>query len=230
MSTRRTPQRRAGQRAGLTRDAILAAARRIADREGSDGLTMRRLAAELGVMPNALYSHYPDKEALLDAMLDALLGDVEVPDPAAGDWRDGLAALMDSSRRLLLAHPQLASMFLSRAAVGPNASRLGETAFRLLRRGGLEGERAVEAFRVVLIYTLGFAAFQVPRRQADAADRSARGREAFGSLPPEEFPEMRRVAEHLARHPTDRSFHTGLRWLLDGMGSEGDRAGGGSRG
>jgi TetR/AcrR family transcriptional regulator, tetracycline repressor protein len=215
----RSPHRRAGQRAGLSRDVILEAARHIADEEGVDRLTMRRLSAELGVMPNALYSHFSDKEALLDALLDALLGDIEMPDPTAGEWRDGLDSLMDSSRQLLLAHPRLVSVFLSRAALGPNASRLGEITFGLLRRGGLEGERAVEAFRFLLIYTLGFAAFETPRQQANAAERTERGRAVFGSLPSDGFPEMRRVARHLAQHPTDRNFHTGLRWLLDGMSS-----------
>jgi TetR/AcrR family tetracycline transcriptional repressor len=180
---------------------------------------MRRLSDELGVMPNALYSYFPGKEALLDALLDSLLGEIEMPDPERVDWRDGLTSLMDSSRRLLLAHPQLVSLFLSRAAFGPNASRLGEITFRLLRKGGLEGKRAVEAFRALLIYTLGFAAIQAPRQEADAS-RARRAQETFGTLPAEEYPEMRRVARHLASRPSDRNFHSGLKWLLDGLSSE----------
>jgi TetR/AcrR family tetracycline transcriptional repressor len=197
----------------------LKAALRIAERDGVEHLTMRRLSEQLGVMPNAIYSYYPDKEALLDAVLDSLLGEIAMPDPGAVDWRDGLAELMDSSRRLLLAHPPLVSMFLSRATLGPNASRLGEITFRLLRNGGLEGERAVEAFRALLIYSLGFAAIQAPRAEPDA-DRADRAREVFGSLPDDEFPEMRRVAKELATRPSDRNFRTGLRWLLDGMSAQ----------
>jgi TetR/AcrR family transcriptional regulator, tetracycline repressor protein len=210
-------RRTAGQRAGLSREAVLAAARRIADQDGADRLTMRRLAAELGVLPNSLYTYYPDKEALLDALIDDLLAGVDGGDPAEGDWREGLARVMDSSRRLLLAHPQLVPVFLARPGLGPNAARLGEVTLELLRRGGLEGERAVEALRVLLIYSLGFAAFQAPRLEGDTGARAARAEASFASLPPERFPRMHGLASELAGPTTDRQFHTGLRWLLDGI-------------
>jgi TetR/AcrR family transcriptional regulator, tetracycline repressor protein len=226
MSSSGGPSRRgAGQRAGLSRGPVLEAARRIADEEGVDRLTMRRLAAELGVMPNALYTYFPHKEALLDALLDDLLAGVEAGDPAEGDWRDGLVRVMDSTRRLLLAHPQLASAFIARPGLGPNAVRLGEISLELLGRGGLEGQRAVEALRVLLVYSLGFAAFQARRLPEDDRTRSARAEAAFASLPEDRFPEMRRVARNLASPSTDRQFHTGLRWLLDGIAAQSGQTG-----
>jgi TetR/AcrR family tetracycline transcriptional repressor len=216
-SVERPRHRSAGQRAGLSREAVLGAARRIADDEGVDRLTMRRLATALGVVPNAVYTYYPDKEALLDALLDDLLAGVEIGDPDDGDWRDSLVRLMDGSRRLLLAHPRLVPVFLARPGLGPNAARLGELTFRLLRRGGVEGDRAVEAFRVLLTYSLGFAAFQAPRLRADDGARAETAEAAFAGLPREQFPEMRGLASQLAGPTTDRHFHTGLRWLLDGI-------------
>jgi TetR/AcrR family transcriptional regulator, tetracycline repressor protein len=221
MSSSASPPRRgAGQRAGLSRGPVLEAARRIADEEGVDHLTMRRLAAELGVMPNALYTYFPHKEALVDALLDDLLAGIEAGDPGQGDWRDGLVRVMDSTRRLLLAHPQLASVFIARPGLGPNAVRLGEISLELLGRGGLEGRRAVEALRVLLVYSLGFAAFQAPRAQGDPGARSARAEEAFAGLPEEAFPRMRGLAGELAGPTTDRQFHTGLGWLLDGIAAQ----------
>ncbi|HET7518586.1 MAG TPA: TetR/AcrR family transcriptional regulator [Actinomycetes bacterium] len=214
------PRRGAGQRAGLSRGPVLEAARRIAEKEGVDRLTMRRLAAELGVMPNALYTYFPHKEALLDALLDDLLAGVEAGDPAEGDWRDGLVRVMDASRRLLLAHPELASVFVARQGLGPNAARLGEVSLELLRRAGLDGERAVAALRVLLVYSLGFAAFQAPRLAGDPGARSARAEAAFASLPEDRFPRMHGLAGDLAGPTTDRQFHTGLRWLLDGIAAE----------
>jgi AcrR family transcriptional regulator len=181
---------------------------------------MRRLSAAVGVMPNAIYTYFADKDALLAGLLDDLLGDIGSTEVENRDWRGGLVEIMDCSRRLVLAHPQLATMFLTRQSVGPNAARLGEITFRLLRQGGIEGERAVEAFRTILIYTLGFAAFQAPRQQSDATARTARGLAAFSGLDPDQYPALRDVAKPLATHPTDDNFHTGLRWLLDGMSAD----------
>ena len=224
MSTpERPPRRGAGQRAGLSRETVLAAARRIADDEGVDRLTMRRLAGELGVMPNALYSYVPDKEALLDALLDDLLAGIDSGDPAEGDWRDGLVRVMDSSRRLLLAHPRLAPVFLARPGLGPNAARLGEITFELLRRGGLEGERAVEAFRILLIYSLGFAAFQAPRLQSDSVERTRQVEATFAGLPEDRFPEMRRLAAAVACLAAATTYTVGL--LRLGRGRRANRRG-----
>ncbi|HJU00998.1 MAG TPA: TetR/AcrR family transcriptional regulator [Actinomycetes bacterium] len=221
MSSSGSARRRgAGQRAGLSRGPVLEAARRIADAEGVDRLTMRRLAAELGVMPNALYTYFPHKEALLDALLDDLLAGIEAGDPAGDDWREGLVRVMDATRRLLLAHPQLASAFIGRPGLGPNAVRLGEITLELLERGGLEGPRAVEALRILLVYSLGFAAFQAPRVQGDVGGRSVRAEAAFAGLAEEEFPRMRGLSGELAGPTTDGQFHTGLRWLLDGIAAE----------
>jgi AcrR family transcriptional regulator len=226
VSTPESPPRRgAGQRAGLSRGPVLEAARRIADKEGVDRLTMRRLAAELGVTPNTLYTYFPHKEALLDALIDDLLAGVDAGDPAEGDWRDGLVRVMDSSRRLLLAHPQLASVIIARPGLGPNATRLGELTLELLGRGGLEGERAVEALRVLLVYSLGFAAFQAPRRQRHSGARSARAEATFAGLPEDRFPRMHGLARQLAGPTTDHQFHTGLRWLLQGIAAQGRQEG-----
>jgi TetR/AcrR family tetracycline transcriptional repressor len=214
--------RRPGERAGLARQAVLDAARALSAREGLEGLSMRRLADRLGVAPNALYSHFADKSDLIDALLDGLLVDVEVPLAArgGGDWREGLSALMAATRRHLLAHPHLIPLYLSRPARGPNAIHLGELTLALLARAGLRGEAAVDALRVLLIYTFGFAAQEAPRR-ADPApgERAARSEAAFRAATV--GPHMRELAAPLARHPGDATFHTGLDWLLEGIAGRG---------
>ena len=201
-----------GQRAGLTREAVIEAAREIADRDGLARLSMRSLATELGVMPNALYSHVAGKDALLDALLDDLLGQVDTA--ALDDWRSSLTALLDSTRRVLVAHPSLIDAFLTRPTRGPNAMRLGERCLELLADGGMVGERAVRAFRSLLIFTLGFAAYEAPRAiDPDRSGRVAAGTASFRTA----GPRSSEAASELAAMPADEDFHTAVRWMLDGV-------------
>jgi TetR/AcrR family tetracycline transcriptional repressor len=181
----RTP----GQRAGLTRDRVLAAARELLADRGLDGLTMRALADRLDVRPNALYSHVDSKTALLDDVLDDVLAEVEAPSPRAEDPSRGLRDLMASTHEVLLAHADLVPLYLSRqGARGPNAQRLGEVMLALLERTGVTGTRAREALRVLIVYTIGFAAF------ATEPDGTR--------IPPEEMRD---------------TFERGLTWLLAGI-------------
>jgi TetR/AcrR family transcriptional regulator, tetracycline repressor protein len=212
----RKKRRSPGERAGLARDAVLAIARRISEDEGVGALTMRRLADELGVAPNALYSHYPDKQALLDDLLDSLMADVPLPDPSIVDWRTGLFDLMSASRQLLLAHTELIPQFLARPGRGPSALRLGEVTLALLARAPLGGRAAVDAMRILLIYVFGFAGHEAPRRTDTAPEeRLTLNERAFRSDPAR--PRMRELAPELAQHPDDQTFAKGLRWLIDGI-------------
>jgi AcrR family transcriptional regulator len=211
-SDRRVP----GQRAGLTLDTILVEARQLARDEGVERLTMRALADRLGVAPNALYSYVADKSALVDELLDAVLGDVATSDLDTMGWRDGLIELMRRSRGLLLSQADLLPRFLSRPARGPNAIRLGEASLALLARAGLDGARAVEALRVLLVYTFGYAAMEAPRRAEPEPDRRRiRSATAFASSP--DRPRMASLAEPLSRPATDATFELGLGWVLDGI-------------
>jgi TetR/AcrR family transcriptional regulator, tetracycline repressor protein len=208
--------RRPGERAGLNADAVLGEGRRLLEEEGADALTMRRLAARLGVAPNSLYSHVPDKAALLDAVLDSLLAEIELPERDQRDWRDGLVALMAASRMMLLDHGDLLPQLLSRPMRGPNARRLGERTLGLLERGGITGPAAVDALRALLTLTFGSVVLDAPRRQdPDPTSRQSRTYAAFAT--PADTPRMARLADPLSRPPTEGAFETSLRWLIDGI-------------
>ena len=118
----------------LERALVVSEARRIAAAEGVQALTMRRLADALGVMPNALYTYFPDKAAILDAVLDNVVGDVSRP-RSGRSWRQGVASLMTAYRSVLLAQPGLIPLTVSRPMMGPNALRLREDMLTLLRQG-----------------------------------------------------------------------------------------------
>jgi AcrR family transcriptional regulator len=197
-----------GVRAGLTQAAVVAAARRIVDRHGLDALTMRRLAAELGVTPNTLYSHVAGKSALLDLLMDDVAGEVE--------WRDGLRALFASTRRTVAAAPELAPLFLSRPTRGPNALRLGEVTLQLLARGGVEGPAAVRALRALLVYSFGYATFAAARAEdPDPRARARRAERAFAA--DDSLPRTTALASELARAPGEAGFEEGLEALITGI-------------
>ena len=215
MPSNRTP----GQRAGLSRERVVEAARALAEREGAGALTMRRLADELGVLPNALYSHVADKTALLDAVLDATLDEVDAAPRRGERWDDAYVRLMASTRDVLLARPALVGHYLSRPGRGPNARRLGERCLELLERGGITGARAASGLQITLVYTIGWAGFEVGRAtDPDPGARRRAGEEAFAA--DDGLPRLRAAAADLARPPGAEDFETGLRWLLAGLRDE----------
>jgi AcrR family transcriptional regulator len=177
-----------GQRAGLSRDRVLDAATDLLAERGT--VTMRAVAQQLGVAPNALYSHVADKTELVDGVLDRVLAQVEAPRFEAGsDPGDAMHELMTATHDVLIRHPQLVPAFLARqGARGENAQRLGAVVLDYLAAAGVTGDAAREALRVLIVYTIGSAAF------AGASDERP--------LPHSE----------LRAH-----FDRGLRWLVTGI-------------
>ena len=156
---------------------------------------MRALADSLGVAPNALYSHVVSKTALVDALLDATLAEVDAPPPSIEDPVAGLQRLMASTYEVLMDHPDLVPLYLARQGCrGPHAQHLGEAMTGLLARADVNGEAAREALRVLIVYTIGFAAFATHPPASDSTDDKA-----------------------LTSADLRRNFTHGLRWLLAGI-------------
>lgn len=168
---------------------MLDAARALLDADGLDGLTMRALADRLGVAPNALYSHVGSKSALVDAILDDVLGDIAPVAPRHRDWRRALRALMVDTYEVLLRHPDLVGLYLSRPPNGRNAQRLGAMMHARFEQAGISGDRAQQALRTLVIFTIGFAAF------------ATRDPELGGATPP----------------VVGRNLREGLDWILAGI-------------
>lgn len=149
-----------GQRAGLTRATVLVGARELLATGGVAALSMRALARHLDVTPNALYSHVSGKDGLLDDLLDDLLAGVVVPAADVVDPLVGLSQVMTSTWRVLTAAPDLVPLYLVRqGARGDNAVRLGVVMDGLLARVGLRGRAAEQARTVLIVHTIGAAAF-----------------------------------------------------------------------
>jgi TetR/AcrR family transcriptional regulator, tetracycline repressor protein len=208
---------RTGRPRRLTSSRVVAEARRIGAREGVEALTMRRLADALAILPNALYTYFPDKASILDAVLDDLIGDVERPEPNASPRR-GLVSLAASYRGLLLTQPGLIALTVTRPQIGPKAIRLREDGLTLLKRAGLGDADAVRAYLALFAYTAGFVAFEAGRPAGERdAEQRADARKVHESLPAGEFPTTRALARRLAKRPGDAEFTYGLERLLDGF-------------
>lgn len=157
---------------------------------------MRTLAERLGVSPNALYSHVSSKTALVDDLLGDALAAVQTPSHDTPDPIAGVHALMESTYQVLLAHADLVPLYLARqGARGPNAHHLGDVMLALLARAQVTGPSAREALHVLIVYTIGSAAFAT--------------RPPF----PTDDPAPPIAGDHVTR------FDHGLRWILAGVTS-----------
>ena len=153
-----------GRRAGLDRAAVVAAGRDALRDAGASGLSMRGVARRLGVAPNALYSHVGNRGELLDLVLDDVLGSVPVPteDRAASTPVEVVRDLMLASYDVLVDHAELVPHFLARqGARGEHARGLGEVMLAALGHAGLDSSAAQGAMRLLIVNTIGFAAFAV---------------------------------------------------------------------
>ncbi|MEZ5668092.1 MAG: TetR/AcrR family transcriptional regulator C-terminal domain-containing protein [Alphaproteobacteria bacterium] len=200
----------------LDRDRIAAAALRLIDAEGLDGLSTRKLGRALGVEAMSLYHHFASKGDLLDAVAERLLSDVAVPAWRPGaDWVDWIRQLARSYRAVALRHPNAFLLLAGRRFNTDAAFRFLETHLGVLADAGFDPPSAARVFRTVGYFLNGAGLADVATLTA-AADRSAPPRmETLAHT--EDFPHVRRAAPHLARPALDGIFEFGLETLLDAL-------------
>jgi AcrR family transcriptional regulator len=210
------PRKRRG-RSSVTSDEILLAAEHVA-REGYDALTMRAVATQMGASPMALYRYFPTKDDLIDAMLDRVLGRIELG-PATDDWLADLTAFATAHRDVLARHTWAIVPLFTHSNPGINAATLGETAFAILHRGGVEGTDAVATFCGILALNYGWFAFTAARDATRVAvDPEAVLAGQLAQLPAEHFPLTRAVADDLSHFGGDAQYALALRRLITGTG------------
>lgn len=138
-----TTKRPAPAKERLSRETVARAALELADAEGLDALTIRRLATGLGVTPMALYWHFKDKDALLDGMAEQLFSEVRLPEVVDGaGWDAELEAVLTALLAGLAAHPAVALMVKSRILTNDPGRDISERILGLLHRGGFSVEQS----------------------------------------------------------------------------------------
>ncbi|WP_375501928.1 TetR/AcrR family transcriptional regulator [uncultured Jatrophihabitans sp.] len=178
--------------AALRRDAIVERALEIADLEGSQAVTIRRLATEFGVTPMALYWHVPNKDELLAAMGDSFYAGVRLPDGA--DWVERLRAVTDSLVASLRRHPASAHLALPRILSCDDGRQLSEATFAMLRDAGFSVQQTADIARtalqtaIMLVTQEAGAELDVRAEEREHAVKAKRA--ALAALPPDRFPNL----------------------------------------
>ena len=145
----------AGTRVPLTRDRVLSTAVALADREGIESLSMRKLAQALDVVPMALYRHVAKKDELLDALVDVVIGEIDPPLEGA-DWKTALRARILSARRALLRHPWASRLMESRATPTPVVLGYMDSMIGMFRTGGFSLDLTHHALHAMGSRMFGF--------------------------------------------------------------------------
>lgn len=221
--------RRRASNSGVDRTTVIDAAVRLADQGDLGALTMRRLAAEVGIPTMTLYGHFANKDDLLDAVAEHVLGRFEAPDPDGLDRAAYATALGRALLAAMVEHPSIAILFGTRTTTTTEASyAFFERPIDGLVRAGFAPDEAVRVYGLLINHSLGFAVHHLSRPwgrgDGDTDVEELRRRRAlqFQAMPAEQFPRVIEVAHELVRLPSLEQFEWGLAVLVAGLATLGD--------
>lgn len=200
-------------RVPLNRERVLRAALVLADEQGLEAVSMRRLGQALGVEAMSLYKHVADKEAILDGLVDLVMDEVEVPDPAL-PWREAIRRSAISMHAAMRRHPWAGLVMESRVNPGPARLRYLNAVVGVLRGAGFEAPTIARAFMALDSHTYGFTMQELalPFDAIGGPDLAAMMAGAF-----EPYPNLVIMAELAASGAQMLDFEFGLDLLLDGL-------------
>jgi AcrR family transcriptional regulator len=221
----RVPARGGGRRRDpLTREAIVAAALRVLDREGLAGFSMRRVAEELDTGAASLYWHVGSKDGLLDLVFDQVIGEQEIPAPQPERWQEQLREVARTMRATIRRHRDIVEISIGRVPMGPNALRYTEGVVAILRAGGVPDRLAVQSYLLLTSVVNGFTMDETgyeAETEAGAAPPLEEGAEMvgdyLGSLPADQFPHTIEVAAHFADADQEARFELLLDLFVEGL-------------
>ncbi|MFH8804338.1 TetR/AcrR family transcriptional regulator [Streptomyces sp. NPDC017936] len=219
----RPAEPRRGRRPSFSRETITAAAVTLADTEGLDAVTMRRVAAEVGAGVMSLYSYAPDKETLLELMVDHVSGELTVTDPPSGDWRADLKTVARLQRAHMLRHPWLPVALSTRRVPGPNTLAFLEHVLAALRPTGLDGAAKLEVFAQITAFVAGHVAHEIAQAAASRSpDRAAAEARYLAAVAADgRHPELAEALSAPGRPLTpDATFTRFLNRLIDGLDTD----------
>jgi AcrR family transcriptional regulator len=217
--------------AGLSRETIVSAAIEIADEEGIEAVSIRRIATKLETRPMSLYSHIEHKGELVDLMIDEVMGEALLPGAVPSDWREALRQIAQRTRAAARAHPWMIATAFRRPLLGPQALRHIDQSLAAVSTLDLPFDRKRAVLLSVDTYTLGYVRWEVLSPHSKA-NRCAAGSDELPSheqidaylreqVEGGEYPHLAAIAaSELTLGVTPESFEAGLEWLLAGIANE----------
>ena len=223
MSTSTVPRRR-GPRRAVSEEKILDAALRLLDQGGPAAASVRRIAAQVGVAPNAIYTYFPDKAAVLRALAERLLGGVDhdvFADPEQ-HWRVRVESLALELRTTLTAHPGAVGLLVGGPLDGPSSMALNERLLRLFADAGLGPASAAQASYLLMVYVFGSVSHEVAGVRGGGPlppepERVAARRAELSAVPADRFPLTAAAAVTMAGFTSTEQYLWGLRNILAGL-------------
>ncbi|MEU6183677.1 TetR/AcrR family transcriptional regulator [Streptomyces coeruleorubidus] len=212
-------RRGASARTPLTRERVIRTAMAVADERGAAALTMRAIAEPLGVEAMSLYHHVAGRDDILDGMVDAVFGEIDLP-PRDLDWKSALRHRADSARAVLRRHPWAVGLMDSRSQPGPATLRHHDAVIGTLRAGGFSVPMAAHAVSLIDSYLYGFVLqeLSLPFRGTTELDEVAGA--ILRDMPSDTYPHLTELAtEHVLKPGYDYAgeFTFGLTLILDAL-------------
>ncbi|MGW5422141.1 TetR/AcrR family transcriptional regulator [Streptomyces sp. NPDC003943] len=205
--------------ARLDRDRIVRAAIQLADADGLEAVSLRKVAAVLGVGPMRLYGYIAGKDELLDLMVDAIHAEIR---PVGDGWREVLRSLAETTRQAAHEHEWLADLLGGRPQLGPNALARGEAVVSALK--GVDVDSVMPVVTAVDAYVIGAVRREIAERRAERATgmdekrwQASLGPYLERTFATGRFPALATVVHDAAHLDADQTFRIGLDFLLDGI-------------
>ncbi|WP_349307781.1 TetR/AcrR family transcriptional regulator C-terminal domain-containing protein [Streptomyces sp. HNM0645] len=191
----------------------------VADEKGSAALTMRAIAEPLGVEAMSLYHHVAGREEILDGMVDAVFGEIDLP-PRDTDWKSAMRHRAFSARTVLGRHPWAIGLMDSRSQPGPATLRHHDAVIGVLRAGGFSVPMAAHAFSLIDSYLYGFVIQELSLPFSGSAELGEVAGAILREMPADAYPHLTELASEYALMPGydyADEFTFGLTLILDAL-------------
>ena len=213
------PTRPAEERAPLSAERVIDGAVGLADEIGIDAFTIRKLAEAIDVKPMTIYHHLPNKEAIIDGMVDRVFDEIDLP-PTELDWRAAMVVRCRSMRRVLADHPWASPLMESRTNPGPATLRHHDAVLGCLRLGGFSLGLTAHAYATIDAFLYGFALQEATLPATGGAEMDELAGSMVEAMPTDELPHLVEFTlDHVLQpgYEFSEAFEFGLGGILDGL-------------